>query len=61
MKIKANWQLIPIEVKTQKESNEGITCILPDKNDPHTFFLCNKQGILKTTDNGRSYRNVRER
>jgi len=38
--------------------NAGITCVLQDKSDKHTLFLCNRDGIWKSTDRGRSYRRV---
>eukprot|EP01047_Picozoa_sp_COSAG01_P003346 COSAG01_NODE_97_length_26660_cov_100.642935_18_plen_1196_part_00 len=38
--------------------NRGISCILPDIHDQEILFLCNNEGIFKTTDGGRSYRNV---
>jgi hypothetical protein len=41
--------------------NEGISCILPDQNDQETLFLCNHEGILKTTDGGQSYQRVLHR
>ena len=38
--------------------HEGASCILIDKDDSRTFFLCNRHGIFKTTDLGKSYRLV---
>ncbi|MFW6107183.1 MAG: PA14 domain-containing protein [bacterium] len=38
--------------------HEGVSCILIDKDDSKTFFLCNRHGVFKTTDLGKSYRLV---
>jgi hypothetical protein len=58
-----NWT--PLSPTTEKANskkgihlNRGISCILPDIHDQETLFLCNNEGILKTTDGGRSYRTV---
>lgn len=36
----------------------GISCILPDKDDADTLYLCNRHGIYKSTDGGQSYKRV---
>jgi len=38
--------------------SEGVSCVLPDKDEARTLYLCNRHGILKTTDLGRTYRLV---
>ncbi|MHC4252697.1 MAG: WD40/YVTN/BNR-like repeat-containing protein, partial [Planctomycetota bacterium] len=38
---------------------DGITCVLPDAAETKTVYLCNRHGIFKSTDAGRSYRLVR--
>ena len=38
------------------ELNSGISCILPDKEEERTLYLCNRHGIYKSTDGGQSYR-----
>jgi len=38
---------------------DGVTCVLPDATETKTVFLCNRHGIFKSTDAGRSYRLVR--
>jgi hypothetical protein len=35
--------------------NEGISCILPDKEDGDTLYLCNIHGIFRTKDLGKTY------
>ena len=40
------------------EMGAGVTCILPDREEPGTLYLCNRHGILKTTDRGKTYRLV---
>jgi hypothetical protein len=37
----------------------GLTCILPDNDEPKTVFLCNVDGIYKSTDECRTFRLVR--
>ena len=37
---------------------EGVTCVLPDAVEPKTIYLCNRHGVFKSTDGGRSYRLV---
>ena len=34
----------------------GISCIWPDNKEKDTLFVCNRHGILKSTDHGKSYR-----
>ena len=41
-------------------SNVGVTCLLPDQEDGKALFLCNRQGVFKSTDGGQSYRLVYE-
>jgi hypothetical protein len=39
--------------------NAGISCLIPDAGEDNTLYLCNRHGIFKTTDNGKSYRLVK--
>ena len=36
----------------------GISCIVRDRRDKNTLYVCNRRGILKSTDAGKSYRLV---
>jgi len=36
--------------------NAGISCILPDKDDGNTLYLCNRHGIFKSIDGGKNYK-----
>ncbi len=61
-----NWTVLSTtsqraDGETELRLNEGITCILPDRDDQETLFLCNSEGILKTTDSGQSYQRVLQR
>ncbi|MCX6996931.1 MAG: PA14 domain-containing protein [Kiritimatiellaeota bacterium] len=38
--------------------NAGVTCILPDTDQEHTLYLCNRDGVFKSIDKGKSYRRV---
>ena len=38
--------------------NAGISCLLPDTEDSKTLFLCNRHGVFKTVDSGKSYKLV---
>jgi hypothetical protein len=38
--------------------NAGVSCILADKEDGNTLYLCNRDGVFKTTDLGKTYRRV---
>jgi len=38
--------------------NRGVSCILPDRENATTLYLCNTYGILKTKDRGGTYRLV---
>ncbi|KPK43996.1 MAG: hypothetical protein AMK72_12600, partial [Planctomycetes bacterium SM23_25] len=38
--------------------NEGISCILPDREQQQILYLCNRHGIYRSTDHGKSYRLV---
>lgn len=57
------WYALQDEVRiegseTGLELNSGVSCILPDRDDADTLYLCNRDGILKTTDAGKTYRRV---
>ena len=36
----------------------GISCVWPDSKEKDTLFVCNRDGILKSTDHGKSYKLV---
>ena len=36
----------------------GLSCIVRDRDEPNTLYVCNRHGILRSTDHGRSYRLV---
>jgi len=36
----------------------GLSCIVRDRDESSTLYVCNRHGILKSTDHGRSYRLV---
>ncbi|MFT5409234.1 MAG: hypothetical protein ACI9NC_001955 [Verrucomicrobiales bacterium] len=38
--------------------NAGISCLLPDAAEDNTLYLCNRHGVFKTTDKGKSYQLV---
>lgn len=38
--------------------NRGLTSVLQRPGDTNTFWVCNRDGILKTTDGGKAYRLV---
>jgi hypothetical protein len=40
--------------------NPGPTCVLPDWKDGKIIFLCNMNGIYKSTDAGRTFELVCE-
>ena len=33
----------------------GITCVQPDLKEENTLYVCNRDGILKSIDHGKSY------
>jgi len=39
-----------------RDFSRGITCLLPDNEDAKTLYLCNRQGVFKSTDGGQSYK-----
>ena len=38
--------------------NEGVSCVLPDRERAEVLYLCNRHGVFKTVDRGGSYRLV---
>ncbi|NQU25582.1 MAG: hypothetical protein HQ567_30215 [Candidatus Nealsonbacteria bacterium] len=59
----ARWFLLSDKAEvngrgTARILNGGVTCLLPDKEDEKTLYLCNRQGVFKSTDAGNSYRLV---
>ena len=58
-----NWSALSKTSQIAKDSaelalNAGISCLLPDAAEDNTFFLCNRHGVFKTTEKGKSYRLV---
>jgi hypothetical protein len=33
----------------------GVTCMLPDKKEPDTLYVCNRRGLFKSVDGGNSF------
>ena len=40
------------------ELKSGLSCIVRDREEEDTLYVCNRYGILKSIDNGRSYKRV---
>ncbi|MDB4455600.1 hypothetical protein N9117_02955, partial [Akkermansiaceae bacterium] len=38
--------------------NAGLSCLLPDRNKEDTLYLCNRHGVFKTTNKGKTYKLV---
>jgi hypothetical protein len=38
--------------------NSPPTSILADKSQPNTLYVCNREGISKSSDNGKSFKLV---
>ena len=38
--------------------NAGISCLLPAVGEDNTLYLCNRHGVFKTADRGKSYKLV---
>ena len=36
----------------------GISCVKPDSEEKDVLYLCNRDGILKSTDRGQTYKLV---
>jgi len=57
------WSIVSENAQVQADSgtlglNAGLSCIVRDKEESNTLYLCNRHGILKSTDHGKSYRLV---
>lgn len=55
------WKTVSGKTRIEGEKpdlrlNAGISCVLPDKDEAKTIYLCNSFGIFKTTDEGKSYK-----
>jgi len=50
-----NWSALSDRQNGALVLNAGISCLLPDAVEDNTFYLCNRHGIFKTTDSGKSY------
>ena len=53
------WSALPSLARTGDAANslalnQGVSCILPDRADDKTLFVCNTRGIFKTTDLGKT-------
>jgi len=58
-----NWAALSAKTNVEGEGkglslSAGVSCVLPDSEDENTLYLCNRHGIFKTTDRGKSYRLV---
>ena len=40
---------------TSDALNAGITCILPDRHNGNVLYLCNRNGLFKSADGGKTY------
>jgi len=49
---------LQVEGGADKVLHVGVTCVLPDRKDPEALFLCNRHGMFKTTDHGKTFRQV---
>jgi len=57
------WSLVSHDAKvdgpgTAIALNSGVSCILPDKEDENTLYLCNRHGMFKSVDGGQRYERV---
>ena len=58
-----NWSVVSADARGAGGAealrlNTGLSCIVPDREDRDTIYVCNQRGILKSTDGGKSYRLV---
>jgi hypothetical protein len=53
----AKWSQIPVDSGSSVLCT-GITCILPDKDQANTLYVCSRQGIFKSVDGGKRFRLV---
>jgi len=54
------WSVLSVRAQTKGAVgslplNQGISCILPDRTDAETLYVCNTRGIFRSTDLGRTY------
>ena len=65
-----NWSVVSADARVTgaREAtrlNAGVSCVLGDAGERNTLYLCNRYGIFKSTDGGKSYAlvygNARER
>ncbi len=55
-----NWSIVSAGARVTGGSealrlNAGISCVVRDAQEKDTLYLCNRHGIFKSTDGGRSY------
>ena len=49
------WQELSPAPKAGKPLTDGITCVLPDATNDKAIYLCNRHGIFKSVDEGKTY------
>ena len=59
----ARWNVLSKAPKVDGKSdpnilNAGVTCILPDRNNPDGIYLCNRNGLFKSVDAGKTYKMI---
>ena len=54
------WSLLSKNARVRGDGavNAGVTCLLADRKDPAVLYLCNRHGVFKSTDGGKSYARV---
>lgn len=50
-----NWSALSNSDGSTPTLNAGISCLLPDAVNSEAYYLCNRHGIFKTIDSGKSY------
>jgi len=58
-----HWKTLSPKSKIEGDKalklNAGISCIVADSEEANKFYLCNRHGIFKTADSGKSYKLVK--
>jgi hypothetical protein len=49
------WSLLSESDNGPLSLNAGISCLLPDSRGNNRLYLCNRHGIFKTSDGGKTY------
>ena len=58
---KGVWSLLSKNAAVQGDDaalNSGVTCLLADQKNANVLYLCNRHGVFKSTDRGKSYARV---